>query len=74
MKGEMGTNLYISFFFSLVGMGYFMYGKKQSNVIILLTGIALMFYPYLVSSVAVMLSVGAILTVLPFVIGKVLDL
>ncbi len=44
-----------------VGMGFFMYGKKQRRAPHLAVGVALMVYPYFVSSVALMLIIGAAL-------------
>ncbi len=74
MGKDMGAYLYSSFFFSLVGMGYFMYGKKQSDFIALLTGITLMVYPYFVTNVPTMFLIGVILLILPFALRRVFDL
>lgn len=40
--------LFVSFFVSLVGLALFMYGKKQSRVPQMLTGLILMVYPYFI--------------------------
>ncbi len=49
--------------FSSVGLGYFIYGRRQSDMVIRYSGIALMICPYLVSSatVLVLVSIGLIL-------------
>ena len=52
--------------FSSVGLGYFIYGKKQNAKVPLLCGIALMIFPYFVSSTAVLVGVGAVLIVVPY--------
>ena len=46
--------------FSSIGMGYFVFGKKQSNKVALLCGIALMVYPHFISNdyALVLLGVG----------------
>jgi len=52
-------------FFSCIGLGYFIYGKRQSNVVIRSTGIALMFYPYFFQNSWIVVSVGIALMFLP---------
>ena len=63
----MGT-LFWGMAFGSVGVGYFVYGKKQQRFVPLACGIGLMVFPYFVSSTAVMLVVGAVLLALPFVL------
>ena len=45
-------SLYLSVLVSGVGLGFFLYGKKQSRFIQLLGGLAMMAYPYFVTSLA----------------------
>jgi hypothetical protein len=54
------VNLALSFLFGLVGMAYFVYGKKQSEIAFMLAGGALCFYPYL----------GVALMAAPFVAAR----
>ncbi len=54
--------------FGSVGLGYFVYGKKQSRFVPLVCGILLMVFPYLVSNVLVMVLVGLVLVALPYFI------
>jgi hypothetical protein len=42
-----------------VGMGFFIYGKKQRRGPHLAVGVLLMVYPYFVSSVSIMLGIAA---------------
>ena len=65
---DFGTTLIFSILFGSIGMGYFVYGKKQQAAIPLITGIVLCIFPYFVSNVYIMVLVGLILTVLPWVI------
>ncbi|MFL5363814.1 MAG: hypothetical protein ACJ78U_22840 [Myxococcales bacterium] len=53
------TALFVSVLISAVGVGFFLYGKKQQRAPQLVAGIALMGYTYFVSSVTVMLAIGA---------------
>jgi hypothetical protein len=52
--------------FGSVGFGYFLYGKKQSAVVPLVCGIALMIFPYFVSNVLILVVVGIALAALPY--------
>jgi hypothetical protein len=65
---DFGTTLIFSILFGSIGMGYFVYGKKQQAAIPLIAGIVLCIFPYFVSNVYIMVLVGIVLTVLPWVI------
>jgi hypothetical protein len=52
--------------FGSIGSGYFVYGRKQSNLIALLAGLALCVFPYFVSSGWLMLVIGFVLVGVPF--------
>jgi hypothetical protein len=54
--------------FSSVGMGYFIYGKKQDATVPLLCGIALMIIPYFISSFLVMVLLCTALIAVPYFI------
>jgi len=51
--------------FSSIGMGYFVYGKKQANKVALLCGIGLMVFPYFTSNVYVLVLTGVGLMAVP---------
>ena len=53
-----------------LGMGYIIYGKKQSSMAFMLTGIALCVYPYLFSNIIVLIIIGLVLAVVPFVVKE----
>ncbi|MDX8381653.1 MAG: hypothetical protein R8M14_06025 [Ghiorsea sp.] len=57
-----------SVLFGGIGMGYFMYGKKQKAVVPLCVGIALFAFPYVVSNLTMLLIVGVVLVVIPYFI------
>lgn len=54
----------------IIGFSYFVYGKKSIDVSFMLSGIALMVYPYFVRNIVVSAILGIILLICPFVIKK----
>ena len=52
--------------FSSIGLGLFLYGKKQRKVVPLTCGLALMIYPYFVSGRVLLVAAGAVLTAIPY--------
>jgi hypothetical protein len=52
--------------FGSIGLGYFIYGKKQGAIVPLLCGIALMVFPYFVESTLLLVAIGIALCVAPF--------
>jgi len=54
--------------FGSIGLGFFVYGKKQKAVIPLLSGIGLMVFPYFISNPYILILSGIILVALPFFI------
>jgi hypothetical protein len=51
--------------FSSIGIGYFVYGRKQNNKIVLYSGLGLMIYPYFVNTVLGIILIGIGLILLP---------
>ncbi|RKG35562.1 amino acid transport protein [Acinetobacter rongchengensis] len=54
--------------FGSIGLGYFIYGKKQKTVVPFIVGILLMTYSYFIENTLPLVGVGAFLTVLPYFI------
>jgi hypothetical protein len=52
--------------FSSIGLGYFLYGKKQRAVVPLVCGIVLMVFPYFMSNVIGLVALGVALTAVPY--------
>ena len=52
--------------FGSIGFGFFLYGKKQKQVVPLITGIALCVVPYFIANVYALVIVGVILMAIPF--------
>jgi len=62
-----GTSLLIwGMVFGAIGLGFFIYGKKQKAVVPLFTGIALFMFPYFISNVYMLVIAGVILVALPY--------
>jgi len=59
------TTILWGIFFSSIGFGYFIYGKKQSHMVARYTGVALMIYPYFISNTVALVVVGLLLMLLP---------
>lgn len=56
--------------FGSIGLGFFVYGKKQKAVIPFLSGISLMVFPYFISNVFILVAFGIVFFALPFVIKR----
>jgi hypothetical protein len=52
--------------FSSVGLGFFMYGKKQKTIMPFVCGLALMVFPYFVTSTVLLAAIGAALIAVPY--------
>ncbi|EAZ98887.1 hypothetical protein [Marinobacter sp. ELB17] len=59
------TQLIMGLVFSSIGVGYFIYGRKQSNIVTRYCGIALILYPYLVADTLALVAVGIGLMLVP---------
>jgi hypothetical protein len=53
--------------FGSLGAGYALYGKKQRAMVPLLSGLALMLFPYFIQNTYLLVVVGAALAALPFI-------
>lgn len=56
--------------FGMIGVGYFMYGKRQSEFWFMICGICLNVYYWLVSGTLMVTVVGIALTAAPFLINR----
>ena len=62
------STLLIGMFAGAIGLGYFVYGKKQAHAVSMICGIALMVYPYFVANVWILVILGVIFCLAPFFI------
>lgn len=52
--------------FGSIGLGYFIYGKKQRAAVPLVCGLGLMIFPYFVPNTMLLVGVGAMLIAIPY--------
>lgn len=52
--------------FSAIGLGYFVYGKRQQHMLALACGLGLMLYPYFIDSAWWMVLIGVALMAPPW--------
>ncbi len=54
--------------FGAIGLGFFVYGRRQRAVVPLLSGLALMLFPYFVANAIALVAIGAVLMAVPYFI------
>ena len=64
------SSLFWGFLFGSVGLGFFVYGKKQSAVVPLVCGLVLMIFPYFISNTILLVAIGVVLIVLPYFVKR----
>jgi hypothetical protein len=52
--------------FGSIGLGFFVYGKKQKAVVPMICGLALMIFPYFISNTIVLVAIGTMLIAVPY--------
>ena len=63
------TNLIVNVFAGIVGVAYFMYGKKQQKVVPLISGVGLCVLPYVIDNNTVLICVCVGLAIAPLIIN-----
>lgn len=64
------ANLLWGLLFSSIGLGFFIYGKKQKALVPLGCGVLLMVIPYLVSGTVALVASGVALTAAPWLLSR----
>ncbi|KRB53818.1 amino acid transporter [Rhodanobacter sp. Root179] len=59
------STLWWGLLFGSIGLGFFVYGRKQRAIVPLVCGIGLMVFPYFVSGTAWLIIVGVVLVAIP---------
>jgi hypothetical protein len=54
--------------FGSIGLGFFVYGKRQRAIIPLLSGVGLIAFPYFISNAFILVAIGIVFVALPFLI------
>ena len=62
------TSIMWGVLFGAIGMGYFVYGKRQRQGIALLSGLVLCVFPYFISNAFLIILIGLVFMALPFFI------
>jgi hypothetical protein len=52
--------------FGSIGLGFFIYGRKQRAAVPLICGLALMIFPYFVSNSILLVVIGVALMAIPY--------
>lgn len=52
--------------FGSIGLGFFVYGRRQQAVVPLVCGVALMIFPYFVSNTMLLVILGLALIAIPY--------
>ena len=60
----------IGVFTGAIGMGYFIYGKKQARFVFMLCGVGLMGYTYFIPNMIISVVVGLLLAAIPFLVNE----
>ncbi|MBN8764571.1 MAG: hypothetical protein BGP20_01360 [Thiobacillus sp. 63-78] len=60
------SSIFWGLLFGSIGLGYFLYGRKQQAIVPLFCGLALMVFPYFVSNAILLVAIGLALAVLPW--------
>jgi hypothetical protein len=58
--------LFWGLLFGSIGLGMFVYGRRQKRVVPLLCGFALIVFPYFVTSNVLLVAIGAALVATPY--------
>jgi len=66
VKFMTATQLLLGVLFSSIGLGYFLYGRKQSMTVPSVCGLILIIFPYFVENLFLLGGIGLVLAVLPY--------
>ena len=61
-----GSTLFVGILAGVLGLSYFIYGKRQERIGFLAAGVCLCVFPYLVSGLTLQILIGLGLVVVPF--------
>jgi hypothetical protein len=56
--------------FSSIGLGFFIYGRRQRAVVPLVCGVGLMVFPYFVTNVPLLVGTGVVLITIPYFLRR----
>ena len=56
--------------FGSIGLGYFMYGRKQKATVPLVCGLVLMVFPYFISNAVAIVVIGVVVSAVPYFVRR----
>ena len=62
------TGLWVGVLAGAIGMGYFIYGKRQAKYVPMVAGVLLCVYPYFTENIWALVVIGVALLAAPFLI------
>ncbi|MBD3856038.1 MAG: hypothetical protein IFK92_05795 [Acidobacteria bacterium] len=62
------STLFVGILAGVIGLSYFIYGKRQERIGFLAAGVGLCVYPYLVSGLTLQILIGLGLAAVPFLV------
>lgn len=65
---DIQTSLLWGLLFGSVGLGFFVYGKRERAIVPLACGFALMIIPYFATNILMLVGVGLLLMAIPYFI------
>lgn len=66
------ASLFWGLIFGSIGLGFFMYGKRQRGPVPMVCGLVLMIYPYFVGSSFALIAIGVVLMAIPYVVKRLM--
>lgn len=63
-----GNVLFWGMLFGSLGLGYLSYGKRQKRVVPFACGLALIVFPYFITSLWLLLGIGLLISAIPYFI------
>ena len=61
-----GSTLFVGILAGVIGLSYFIYGKRQERIGFLAAGVGLCVYPYLIEGLALQILIGLGIAAVPF--------
>jgi hypothetical protein len=65
------SSLFWSLLLGSIGLGFFIYGKKQVAMVPMVCGLALMIFPYFISSALLQVLIGSVFIAIPYFLRNV---
>jgi hypothetical protein len=64
------ASIILGLLFGSLGVGYFLYGRKQRQPLAFACGLMLIVFPYFITHISLLITIGLVLSVLPFLLRR----